>query len=557
MNVSEALVKVLSQFGVRMIFGIPGDSINELLEAIRKQNEIRFIHVMHEEAGAFAASAQAKLTGKLAVCAGTSGPGAIHLLNGLYDAKLDHAPVLAITGQVPTSLFGNEYHQEVDTLTLFKDVAVFNQAVINTEQLPELFFRACLTAVTKKGVAHISIPRDISTKKIKVHDFGKQAIHVDSRHIPGEEALKEAAVLIGRCERPCILAGIGTREAVPQLLQLSERIQAPVIKTLRAKDILPDEHPSSLGGIGLLGTKPAYHAIKNCDLLLLIGTDFPYHEFYPDKDIPIIQIEKEGERIGRRHRARIGLEGDALLTLQLLIPLLTPGKGNAFFTSCKKEMEEWRKEQEATERSDKAPIRPQTAARMIGELANDDAIFTCDTGSVTVWGARNLRIKSEQQRFTLSGGLASMGFGLPGAIGAQLAYPGRQVIALCGDGGFAMLMADFATAVKYKLPVKVFIFNNSKLGMIQMEQEGGEGNPEYETDLHNPDYAVYAGSCGGEGFTVKDPELLEGVIRQSLSSAGPTIVNIFIAPDELTVPPEVTAEQAFNYIKAKTKEFFM
>jgi pyruvate oxidase len=556
MNVCEALLDILSEYGVRYIFGIPGDAINDLIEAIRKQDKIQFIHVMHEESGAFAASAQAKLTGELAVCVGTAGPGAIHLLNGLYDAKMDHAPVLAITGQVETSLIGTSYQQEVNLVSLFNDVTVFNQAVVNAEQMPQLAILACQTALSKNGVAHINIPNNIATQKVSDFKKNKQIIDNSVRIVPCRDDLRSAVELINRSSKPCILAGIGARRAVTEVLQLAERIKAPIIKALRGKDIIPDAHPYCLGGIGLLGTEPSFHAMKDCDLLITIGSDFPYHDFYPDSSVPTIQIDKDINQIGRRHVVSNALAGDAKLTLLELLPLVSENKNESFLKAGQKNMVDWLKKQDEFESSNDTPIHPQALAQAVSKFANNDAIICCDTGAVTVWAARNFRIKGSQQ-FTLSGGLASMAFGLPAAIGAQLLFPARQVIALCGDGGFAMLMCDFATAVKYKLPVKIFIFNNGKLGLIQMEQEAGAGNPEYQTDLHNPDYAAYAKICGGEGYTVKESHELEPAIQSALGSAQPCIINVFVNPEELTMPPEITIKEAMNYGKAKLKEYLI
>jgi pyruvate oxidase len=556
MNVCEALLKILADHEVEYIFGVPGDAINELIEAIRKQDKIKFIHVMHEEAGAFAASAQAKLTGKLAVCAGTAGPGAIHLLNGLYDAKMDHAPVLAITGQVETSLFGTASHQEVNLQALFQDVSVFNQTIINPEQMPGIAILACQTALSKKGVSHISIPANLSTKRVPYFESKIKGAYHPSRIIPQSEDIQNAVDLIHAAQRPCILIGIGAKHAVPELIEFSERINAPIIKALRGKDLLPDLHPLALGGTGLLGTAPAVKAIKACDLLIILGSDFPYHDFYPGEGVSTIQVDLVPHHIGRRNPVTVALTGDVKSTLEEIKQFIQPKSNDSFLKDCQQHMQKWLKEQDKIELSTETPIHPQTVTRCLGDLSNDDAIICCDTGEVTVWGARNFRIKGTQ-RFTLSGGLASMAFGLPAAIGTQIMYPGKQVIALCGDGGFAMLMCDFATAVRYKLPIKVFIFNNSKLGLIQMEEEAKSGNPEYETGLHNPDYAMYAEACGGIGYTVKQASELHTTIEQALKSDKASIINIFINPKELTWPPEIEVNQAFNYVKAKIKEYFI
>lgn len=556
MNVCDALLDILAGYGVKYIFGIPGDAINELTESIRKQDKIRFIHVMHEESGAFAAAAQAKLTGELAVCAGTAGPGAIHLLNGLYDAKMDHAPVLAITGQVETSLAGTSYQQEVDLVSLFKDVAYFNQSVVNAEQMPELATIACQTALAKHGVAHLNIPSNISSQKVRDYKAQKQVLRNVFRVVPCREDLQAAAKVINDARKPCILAGIGARGAVKELLSLAMKIHAPVIKALRGKDILPDDHPLTLGGLGLLGTEPSLEAMNSCDVLVVIGSDFPYHDFYPDNAVPVVQVDHEMHRIGRRHNVSHPLPGDARITLQELLPLLDQNGDGSFLNSCQQKMKKWNAEQSKEETSGEEPIHPQAVARAVSELAAEDAVVCCDTGAVTVWGARHFRIKG-QQRFTLSGDLASMAFALPAAIGASLIYPERQVIALCGDGGFAMLMGDFATAVKYKLPVKVVIFNNGKLGLIQMEQEARSGNPEYETGLHNPDYDAFARSCGAKGYTVRHASELDDTLQTALRSPGPCIVNVFVNPGELTMPPRVTTREAVTYVKAKVKEFFI
>lgn len=551
-TISDALLDILARAGVRDMFGIPGDAINSVVEAVRKQDTIRFIQVRHEETGAFAAAAQAKLTGRLAVCLGTAGPGAIHLLNGLYDAKLDHAPVLAITGQVPTPRLGSDYHQEVDLYTLFKDVAVFNQVVVNPEQMPNLAVHACQAAISQRGVAHLSLPVDVAGARYSARDshpvFSGQALIV-----PCATDLDRAADLLNASERVVILAGIGATDARDQLVRLAERLQAPVIKTLRGKEILPDDHPLSLGGLGLLGTRPAVDAIAACDALLMVGTDFPYHDFYPD-DVPAIQIDVEPDRLGKRYPVEVGLRGHAHLTLEALLGRVDAKDDASFLEACRESMEAWRSRMNEQETSADAPIRPQVVARAIGELAADDAIFVCDTGAVTVWGARHLRMRASQ-RFVLSSSLASMAFGLPGAIGAQLAYPDRQVVALVGDGGFMMLVGDLVTAVKYELPLTIVIFNNHKLGLIQMEQEV-QGYPEYQTGLLNPDFSALARACGAHGISVSEPDELEAALRDALHTDGPTVVDVAVNPEERTMPPRINAKQAFGYGVAKAREFF-
>jgi len=552
-TVSDLILEILAETGVRQIFGIPGDAINGLVDAVRRQTRIEFIQVRHEEAGAFAASAQAKLTGNLAVCVGTAGPGAIHLLNGLYDANRDHAPVLAITGQVDTTEVGTDYHQEVDLYTLFKDVAAFNQVVMRPEQLPRLIVQACRTALAHRTVAHLSLPVDVA----KQPGQGKRRHAPVQMHrpatLPASEDLDAAAGLLNRSRRVVILAGIGCRGAREELTGLADRLGAPIVRSLRAKDVIPDEHELSAGGIGALGGRPAVQAMAACDALLLAGTDFPYRDFFPD-EAPAVQIDLDPTRIGKRYPVEVGLAGDAALTLAALAGKVQQREDRSFLERTQARMREFREDNRKAERSDHSPIRPQRLAATIGTLAREDAVFTCDTGTVTIWAARHLPLRA-QQRFTLSSSLASMAFAMPAAIGAQLAWPERQVIALAGDGGLAMLMGDFVTAVKYHLPINVVVFNNSKLGLIRMEEEA-EGIPDFQTDLLNPDFAAFARACGGAGFAVTEPAELEGTLRQAFDSNAPCIVDVAINADELPLPPKIHPSQALGYGIARTKELF-
>ena len=551
-NVSQILVDTLHAYGVEYVFGIPGDAINSLTNAIRKHEHMKFIQVRHEESGAFAAAAIAKLTGKLSVCLGTAGPGAIHLLNGLYDAKLDRAPVLAITGQVETQYTGKDYYQEIDTYSLFEDVSCFNKIVVNPDQMPYLAIHACQTALARKGVAHINIPVDIASKKAG----GGEMRHVfknTQELAPPEAYLSEAAQLLQKHEKIALLVGVGARGARRELDQLSRLLNAPIVKTVRAKDVIPDDHPHVTGGLGLLGTTPSVEAIQECDLLMMVGTDFPYFEFYPEKEIPAIQIDIDPYQIGKRYPVACGLVGHVRPTLEKLIPLLTQKKENEYLSKLQDSVKKYFESEAKEEESSKEPLHPQALAKAIGKHASDDAIFVCDTGAVTLWGARNLHIR-QQQQFTLSSDLASMAYGLPASIGIQLTHPGRQVIAMVGDGGFAMLMADFITAVKYKLPVKIIVFNNSKLGIIQMEQEVA-GYPEHETALQNPDFAAFAEICGGKGFRAESLDEVNNVLQLAYQHSGPCVVDVAVNPEERTMPPEIKVKQAWGYGMAKMKEF--
>jgi len=552
-KVVDHIIETLYQYGVRHVFGIPGDAINDLMDAIRRHGEIEFIQVRHEESGAFAASAQAKLTGKLAVCVGTAGGGAIHLLNGLYDAKLDHAPVLAITGQLPRSEIGNNSHQEINSSALFSDVAVFNQTLFASDRVPEIIQQACNSALIENGVAHIALPADVATEEVEAGITGHPIAGAETGRIkPLASALNSAISLIEQAEKIVVLAGVGAIPARQQLVTLLKKCNAPLIRTLKAKVLLPDEHEYSLGGLGLLGTRPSVDAINNCDLLVMLGTDFPYKEYYPGK-AKVIQVDKEIRHIGRRCPVDVSIVGDVSEVLDQLIVDLPQKDNDNFLTECRQQKRSWSEEQSEKESSQDMPIKPQFLARTVGELANKDTIFLCDTGTVTAWVARHLPV-TEQQLFTLSGNLATMAFSMAGAIGAQLKFPERQVVVLIGDGGFSMLMQEFITAVNRTLPIKVIIFNNAKLGLIQLEQESS-GYPNYKTALKNPDFSEFARLCGGEGWSVDRPELLVKALGEAFASKNACVIDVQVDPNELVMPPKLELSQAVNYSIAKAKEF--
>lgn len=553
MTVSDILLKLLAELGVRQIFGIPGDAINGLVDAVRRQDTIEFIQVRHEEAGAFAASAQAKLTGRLAVCVGTAGPGAVHLLNGLYDAKRDHAPVLAITGQVPTRFVGTDYHQELDLYTLFKDATVFNETVMTPEQVPALLVEACQMALAHGEPAHLALPVNIAGAAVDTPKPWPTVFSDPGTIMPHDDDLDAAAEILNGAGKVAILAGIGCRDAAEDVLAMAEKLNAPVVRSLRAKGVIPDEHPLVMGGVGLLGDRPGVEALENCDAFLMVGTDFPYQDFYPD-GTPAVQIDRDPARIGKRYPVSQGLVGEAGPSLRALAGRIEQKSDRGFLESCQKTREHWRRHMERQESDDAIPIRPQRVARALSDLAADDAVFLCDTGTVTVWGARHLRLKQTQQ-FTLSANLASMAFGMSAAIGAQFLYPKRQVIALVGDGGFSMLMQDFLTAVRYKLPITVVIINNSKLGLITVEEETA-GLPDFATELPNPDFAEYARLCGGEGYRVTEPDDLNAALEKALASDKPCVVDVLTNPDELPLPPKIQWAQAAGFAKAKIKELF-
>lgn len=552
MTAADLMLDILAAHGVKDIFGVPGDAINDFTDALRRRDDMRFVLVRHEEAGAFMASAQAKLTGRLTACMGTAGPGAVHLLNGLYDAKLDHAPVIAISGQAATQFVGTSYHQEVRLERLFSDVAEYSQTVMTPQQLPGVMLQACKAALSAPGVAHVSVPTDVAGQKVTSKRSDYSIGSRTGETTPCAPSLKRAIDLLKAGDKVAILAGIGAAGARAELIELAKQLDAPIIRTLRAKDFIDDDEETCVGGLGLLGGPPASAAMEKCDTLLIVGADYPYVPFYPKK-AKVIQVEASELRMGKRVGVDAPLHGHAQPTLAALLAGLEGHSKSGFLTSLQKTKDAWRAKREKQEASDDSPIRPQRLLAEIAAAAPDDAIFLCDTGTSTAWTARHLPIGPEQ-RYTLSSGLGSMAFALPGAIGAQLAFPDRRAIAIAGDGGFAMLMADFVTAVAYELPIVCVVLNNSKLGFIALEQQG-KGLPEHSIDLVNPDFAKFAEACGGLGIRVEEPAEIGPALREALASDLPSIIDVAVNPDELIMPPRITLEQAASFGLAKVREF--
>ncbi|NMP23276.1 thiamine pyrophosphate-dependent enzyme [Sulfobacillus harzensis] len=551
-TVGEVLLDVLASHGVTHIFGIPGDSIDLLMGPLKKDKRIEFVQVRHEEAGAFMASAFAKKTGKLGVCMGTAGPGAIHLLNGLYDAMLDHAPVLAITGQVGFPYIGTSFFQEIDVLGLFKNVAAFNYQVSEANQIAVMADLACRQALSKRAVSHLSFPFEVPRMKVSEELSRYTVVDHSFDSVPTPDLLDEAAKRIVASQKPVILAGKGALSARQELVALAEKCAIPVVNTLPGKGVIPDEHPLALGGLGLLGAKPAHTAMEHCDLLLMVGTNYPYIEFLPKK-AQLIQIDWEASQIGRRYRVDLGLVGSARPTLQALLERIAPRTPSPFVEKVQAERKDWLKSlaDKAQKGGRPGAVSPEWVADRLSRLVEPDANIAIDVGNSLVWMSRNFRIRN--QGWLVSAWLGSMGFGLPAAIAAKFAEPARQSVAVVGDGGFAMLMADFVTAVKYQKPVTVVLFNNHRLGMIKFEQ-GVHGLPEFGTDLFNPNFAAYADAAGGKGFLVTDPKDVETALSEALKSDVPTIVDIHTDPDEKPLPPRITLEQATGYAEARVRE---
>lgn len=549
----EKLVDLLMEWGIDHIYGMPGDSINSIIEPLRKaKDKLKFIQVRHEEAGALAAAAYAKLTGKIGVCTAIAGPGAIHLLNGLYDAKLDRVPVLAIAGQVESDLLGTDSFQEVNLERMFDDVAVYNQRVMSAEQLPAVVNQAIRTAYAKRGVAVLTVPDDVPRFEV-----GKEA-RVTSRFVVKQEIfplpcdLEKALEIIDQAKRPIILAGRGTHGIRETLLSFAEKIAAPIVLTLPGKGSIPDMHSYCLGGLGLIGTRPSYEGMQETDALIMIGTSFPFTGFLPDH-AKTIQIDIDPVQIGKRYPVDVGLAGEAGKTLRWLIEHVKCKENRSFLEKSQERAKEWRDKLEQQEDDRSVPIKPQRVIHELQKVVPDDAVLSVDVGNVTVWTARHFHMT--QQKFIISSWLATLGCGLPGAIAGGIAFPEKKVFAICGDGGFGMTMADFLTAVKYQLPIVVLVLNNHKIAMIKFEQEV-MGNIEYETNLHNPNFAQYAEACGGVGFRVEDPAELLPAFQQAVQLDGPCIIDVVVDADEAPVPANITIAQAVGYTKHMLKMLF-
>ena len=551
-TVFQTILDSIAPVAQRHVWGVMGDAINPLADALRTDARFDWMHVRHEEVAAFAAGAQAKLTGKLGICAGTVGPGAIHLLNGLYDAKMDHAPVLAITGQVPRSEIGSNYHQEVNLDRLFDDVCVYNQTVMSSCQMPRLGVLAAQSALSNSGVAHISIPSDVGPDKIK--DEGIHVVYVsDSEVVPTKTHLDEIATVINNSKTITLMVGWGARGSTKEVLELADKLQAPVVHSLKGKAVLPQDNPFWAGGIGLLGTTGGVEAVGNCQTLLLLGTDYPYRQFLPIH-AKIIHIDIAAERIGRRCDLSIGAVGHIRPTLEALLPMVERKTDTKHLEKVQNKRDKYElkmiKKGDTTGRV--APIRPQAVARSICRHASDSAIFIADTGELPVWMARHIHMKGTRD-FLMSFNHASMANAMPQALGAQALDTSRQVIALCGDGGFSMLMGDFITAVTYALPIKCVIFNNSKLGLVKMEMES-MGYADWGIDLKNPNFAECGIAMGGKGIRIEDPADLDRGIQEALKMDGPVVVDVVTDPNELTMPPELMPARGFGFALSKIKE---
>jgi pyruvate dehydrogenase (quinone) len=565
MRTADIVAEALLDWKVEVIFGLPGDGINGFMEALRRRKDkIKFILVRHEESAAFMACAYAKYTGKLGVCVATSGPGAIHLLNGLYDAKLDNTPVLSITGSTYSDLMNSNYQQDVNLLQLFSDVTVYNNMINRPEHAEMTVDIACRSALSLRGVSHLTIPIDVQEMKLK----GRYSRHKVPGHtsdfyanitVPGRGLLEDAANILNSGRKIVLLVGQGALSAGDEVIQVAEKLEAPVVKALLGKAVIPDDHPVCIGGLGLLGTEPATDAMNEADTLLMVGTSFPYIDYLPKPgQARGIQIDIKPNNIGLRYPVEIGLVGDSKLVLSELLPLLQQRSETerGFLKSKQDAMVDWNKLlKEQSSRTDK-PIKPQVIADAVSELLEDNAIISVDCGTNTSWAAQYINIR-KGMKFSLSGTLATMACGLPYAIAAQIAFPDRQCIAFVGDGGFTMLMGEFATAVQYNLPIKIIVIKNNTLGMIRWEQMAFLGNPEYGVEFTPIDFVKFAEACGGIGYAIKEPDEISSIMEQAMKMdkdrRKPVIIEASVDPFEPPMPPKVEMEFVTNLAESFVK----
>jgi len=565
-TIAELIVTALADHGVTSVWGVVGDALNPVTDAIRREDRIEWIGVRHEEAGAFAVSAQAQLTGELGVCMGTVGPGAIHLLNGLYDAAKSHAPVLAIVGQVPREDIGSDFFQEVDNDSVFADVSVFNRTVTSADQMPELLEQAVNAAITERGVAVLSIPGDVGALEIPDHTL--RFVRPQTPAAADATELEAVAQAINEAGSVTLLVGQGAADARDEVLHLAELLAAPMVLSLKAKAPFDNENPYEVGQSGLLGNHASAVAFDNCDVLVLLGTDFPYRNFYPEGKT-VIQIDRVGRHIGRRTRVHHGVVGDVGASLRALLPQLAAKTDRRHLEKARNSYEAWtaRQAELADPGYDSKPkgllrrhvdnpggrVRPEAVGAAVNRYAADDAVFTSDTGMSTVWLARFVRMHT-RRRLVGSYNLGSMANAMPQALGISALDRSRQVVAFCGDGGLSMLMGDLITAVAHKLPVKIIVFDNGRLGMVKLEMEQ-VGLPEFGTVLHNPDFSAVAEAVGMRGFRVESADALDDTLRAAFAADGPVLVDVLTNPDEIAIPPKPTLAQMKGFAIAKSREF--
>jgi thiamine pyrophosphate-dependent acetolactate synthase large subunit-like protein len=545
-SAADVIVETLVASGVQRVYGLPGDSLNGVTDAIRKHTEIQWVHVRHEEVAAFAAGAEAHLTGDLVVCAGSCGPGNLHLINGLYDCHRNRVPVLAIAAQIPSAEMGTGYFQETKPDALFKDCSHYCETISHSDNVPRILGIAMRTAVAKRGVSVIVVPGDVLLRACPIEPSAVKLCDPASVFHPGETDLVAAAKLLNDAGKVTILGGAGCAGAHAELMAIAGLLKAPVVHALRGKEYIEYDNPYDVGMTGLLGFSSGYYAMMNCDVLLMLGTDFPYTQFFPEK-AKIIQVDLRGEHIGRRTHVDLGLIGNVKDTIAALMPKLKKKKDAKHLNTSVDHYKKARAglDELAVGEPGKTPIHPQYVAKLVDELAAEDAVFTCDVGTPTVWAARYLRMNGKR---SLMGSFnhGSMANAVPQAIGVQAAYPGRQVITLSGDGGIAMLLGDLLTLKQMKLPVKVIVFNNGALGFVELEMKAA-GFLDFGTELQNPSFAGIAEACGFLGLRVEKPEDVRGALEQAFAYDGPALVDVLVNRQELSMPPTIELAQATGF----------
>jgi pyruvate dehydrogenase (quinone) len=545
-KVGEVLVQTLVEAGVKRVYGVVGDSLNGLTDTIRKSGKIEWLHVRHEEVAAFAAGAEAHLTNEIAVCAGSCGPGNLHLINGLFDCYRSRVPVLAIAAQIPSHEIGSGYFQETHPEHVFKDCSDYCELISQPEQMPRILAIAMRTAITKRGVAVIVLPGDVALRECPSEAITLGISASTSVVRPPDSEVHLATTLLNESGRITILAGAGCKEAHDELIAVAQRLKAPIVHAMRGKEFIEYDNPYDVGMTGLLGFSSGYHAMMSCDALLMLGTDFPYQQFYP-KNAKIIQVDIRGEQIGRRTKVDLGLVGTVKDTLHALLPLLVERLDTSHLDRCVDHYKNARQglDDLAVGEPGHTPVHPQYVAKVVNELASEDAIFTCDVGTPTIWAARYLQMNGKRR---LLGSLihGSMANALPQAIGAQAANPGRQVISLSGDGGIAMLLGDILTLKQLDLPVKLVVFNNGSLAFVELEMKAA-GLVDYGTDLVNPNFAQLAEASNILGIRVEKPEDLRPALERAFAHSGPALVEVIVHRQELSMPPTISAEQALGF----------
>jgi pyruvate dehydrogenase (quinone) len=551
-RIADALVSRLAEAGVERIYGVVGDSLNPVTDALRLNNKVKWIHVRNEEAGAFAAGAEAQLTGKLTACAGSCGPGNLHLINGLFDAHRSNAPVLAIASHIPSSEIGTGYFQETHPQNLFQECSHYCEMISNTAQFERVLHIAMQNAIGKGGVGVIVLPGDVAGAEVPAQAGSRSLVTKRPSIRPSEKDLAQLADLINSARKVALFGGIGCENAHDEVVALAEKVKAPVGHTYRGKPFVEYNNPYDVGMTGMIGFGMAYEAIHECDLLLLLGTDFPYDKFLPTKT-KIAQIDIRVERLGRRCKLDLGIWGDVRETLQALLPMVNQRSDRNFLdTTLGKHKEKLRKMNVYVDHIGKRlPMHPEPVAAALSEIAAPNAIFTADTGMCNVWSARYIKA-TKDRRLIGSFNHGSMANALPQAIGAQCAYPGRQVISMSGDGGFAMLMGDLLTLTQYDLPIKVLVFNNGALGMVKLEMETG-GFPDYQTDLKNPNFAKLAEAVGMMGVRIENPADLTSGLKKALQHPGSALIDVVTDPNALSIPSHADRSQAVGFALAMGK----